>query len=1127
MISVMHDSRSPFYKKPFGARPVGSKACFAIDFRGENPQKVFLRTWNSGEHIFEMTQEPENAGKFTYSTTIDMPECPCLFWYYFIIELNGRTLYYGNNPEKLGGRGKLYDHEPPGYQITVYKASKMPEWLYGGLIYQIFPDRFFNPYEKPLALKRDSLWHDDWYRDPLYARDRQTGEILSYDFFGGNLDGITAKLDYLEDFGVTLIYLNPIFLSVSNHRFDTGDYEKIDPVLGDIAAFSRLCHEAEKRGIHVMLDGVFSHTGSDSKYFNKEGTFEEIGAYQSKESCYYNWFQFTKYPEEYESWWGIGNLPNVNELDPDYLYYMIEAKRSIAARWLQAGAKGWRLDVADELPEEFIRMLRWRIKHEDSQSLLLGEVWEDASNKNAYGTTRCYFLGDQLDSVMNYPFKTSVFDFLLGKKTSRQVIQELFSLYENYPAENFDLLMNLLGTHDTPRLLTELAGVDGSNLNDAKKRKFRLNYQQRLTAFRRLWLAVVWQMTFCGLPSVYYGDEAGMQGFADPFNRGTYPWNREDETAYKFYWRLARIRRRYDVLRFGSWRPLLSEPDIVGYGRYHEGDSSVVVLNRSEQRKSFSTSSKKALADILSGDVFVPEEGRITLPMENGQARILQNKVQYPDRLRKAGILLHPTSLPSEYGIGDFGPECHKFVDFLKESGHLLWQILPLTPADYVGSPYAGDSAFAGNTLLISPKLLAQKGYVTEKDLHFCKADDVESGKVDFVKVKNRKAVLFKQAYKNFKPDADFEKFCQKNAFWLCDYALFCSLKEHFNGVPWREWPKPLVDRKPEELLIWTDRLADKINYHSFLQYEFWLQWSAVRKAANEKGIVIIGDVPLYLSHDSADVWTHQEIFDLDENKNPKGVAGVPPDYFSKTGQLWGNPLYNWEACKCETYDWWKKRLEQSLNVANILRLDHFRAFESYWRVPYGRETAAFGNWETGPGIDFFLTIQKHFKDLPFIVEDLGVITSAVNLLRDRFALPGMDILQFGLSGDTTKILYTGTHDNDTLCGFIQKHKDYGVIASLSELAGIPSMVSEEQTADMLMKFVYTSDYTWVITPLQDLLGLDSKARMNTPSTLQGNWSWRLSPQALDEKILAKAKELVKLGARGPVKNIDEIIHGM
>lgn len=1127
MISVMHDSRSLFYRRPFGALTVGGKINLSLDIRGELPEKVQLRLWHDDEQFFDMILEKTIAGKHTYSVETVLPSEPCLVWYYFKIISRGRVLYYGNNLQKLGGRGKLYDHEPPSYQITVYKQSALPKWLKGGMIYQIFPDRFFNPYDKPLALKPDSLCHDDWNRAPLYARDRQTAEILAYDFFGGNLDGITAKLDYLQDFGVTLIYLNPIFLSVSNHRFDTGDYEQIDPVLGDLDAFARLCAEAKKRGIYIMLDGVFSHTGSDSRYFNKEGTYDELGAYQSNTSPFYNWYRFKSYPDDYECWWDIGNLPNVNELQPDYLNYMIESENSIAVRWLKAGAIGWRLDVADELPEEFIRLFRKRLKQENPESFLLGEVWEDASNKAAYGSVRCYFHGDQLDSVMNYPFRESVLAFLRGEKSSYLALRQLYSLYENYPKENFALMMNLLGTHDTKRLLTELSGVDESNFTDAQKRKYKLNCEQKALAYKRLWLALIWQMTFCGLPGVYYGDEAGLQGFADPFNRGTYPWDREEEKAFQYYWRLSRIRRRYLVLRHGTWKPLLANSEMIAYGRYYEEDKAIILLNRSESTQKFTLKSQEAFADILSGEVFEAGNERVTVTNAGNQGRILHNKIKYPDRVRKAGILLHPTSLPSEYGIGDLGTECYSFIDFLSQTGQGIWQILPLTTVDEVGSPYSGDSAFAGNTLLISPEVLVSKGLLREEELSVVKAGQQEQCSINFAAVKKRKEVLFKQAHGRFKPDKKFESFCQLNSFWLDDYALFCSLKKHFGGLPWLEWPQALKQRQKEELLKWQSKLAKEMAYHKFLQYEFCQQWSVVKAKANSRGIVIIGDVPMYLAHDSADIWVHQKLFELDETGQATAVAGVPPDYFSETGQLWGNPLYNWQECKREDYCWWKSRIERNLQMVNIVRLDHFRGFESYWRIPAGEKTAITGNWAKGPAEEFFLALQKHFQDLPFIAEDLGVITPAVNRLRDRFSLPGTEVLQFDFSGDIAKILYTGTHDNDTLLGFAKNKQNSENFTNLANKAGISDTMQSEQHADLLLKFVYESRYVWVVVPLQDLLGLDSNARMNTPSTVSGNWCWRFLKEDLNKELCDKASFLVKLGNREKVKNIDEIIYGM
>lgn len=1125
-MQLKHDSRDISFKEPFGAVKAGETVSFSLEVTGA-VQQVALRLWDGYEQVIKMQCQDTDGDKAVYSAKACMPSSPCLIWYYFIVDTAKGHVYYGNNEKQLGGIGKMYGSPPPSYQITVYNAVNIPSWLEGGMIYQIFPDRFYNPYDKPLALKPDSILHDSWYRAPLYARDKTTDEILSYDFFGGNLDGITAKLDYLEDFGVKLIYLNPIFLSVSNHRFDTADYEQIDPVLGDEAAFMRLCREAKKRGMYIIIDGVFSHTGSDSRYFNKEGTFGEGGAYQSPQSPYYSWYRFKNYPHDYESWWGIGNLPNVDELNKSYLDYIVESENSIVRRWIRAGAKGWRLDVADELPEEFIRKLRSAIKEEDKESFLLGEVWEDASHKTAYGFLRCYFLGDQLDSVMNYPFRENVLGFLSGQKESGDALTELYSLYENYPQENFNLLMNLLGTHDTPRLLTTLAGAAGNNLTDAQKRKYTLDPSSITEARKKLWLALVWQMTFAGLPSVYYADEAGAQGFADPFNRGTYPWGKEDVDVYRYYWRLSRLRQRYNVFQKGGWEPLVSPPDVLSFRRLTEKESAVIVINRKDTADEICLESEKELADILNGEVFYPENGRLVVPVKEKCARILQNKVIYPDRLRKAGILLHPSSLPSEFGIGDIGPESYRFIELLAETGHGLWQMLPIGPVDEFGSPYAGDSAFAGNVLLISPELMAQEGYLTAKDLLSAKQEPGEKEKVHFDKVRERKNQLFVKAYKKFTPNEDYKKFCVKNSFWLDDYALYRSIKEHFSGKSWQQWPKELAERQREAVNIWQENLSGEISFHKFLQYEFWRQWHKLRAKANEKGIAIIGDIPIYLAADSVDVWMHSELFDLLPDGSPAAVAGVPPDYFSATGQLWGNPLYKWDECRKDGYLWWKKRLEHMLAAVNIVRLDHFCGFEAYWRIPAGEKTAENGRWEKGPGEDFLLSLRNHFGALPFIAEDLGVITEDVGKLRDRFDLPGMDVLQFGLFGDNTKLLYTGTHDNDTLIGWLSTLKEKGETSFITEMAGISEKMTVKEAAEAVLRFVYKSGYTWIMLPMQDVLALPASARMNTPSSVESNWRWRVLPELMDSGLRVKLQTLINLRQRKNAQNIDEIIPGM
>jgi 4-alpha-glucanotransferase len=581
------------------------------------------------------------------------------------------------------------------------------------------------------------------------------------------------------------------------------------------------------------------------------------------------------------------------------------------------------------------------------------------------------------------------------------------------------------------------------------------------------------------------------------------------------------------VLQRGSWLPLQTEPDILSYKRIFPGEDATVILNRSRQRKIFGMDSGRALVDVLSGEVFAVRDGRVSVPVGGGMGRLLRGGVIYPDRTRKAGLLLHPSSLPSDFGIGDFGPGAYEFIDFLVSSGHKIWQLLPLTAIDFAGSPYAGDSAFAGNTLLISPESLLEEGYVDGKDVAAAKAGPGGAARVDFAEARERKEKLFREAYKQFKPGAGFVRFCRENAFWLDDYALYKALQSNFAGLGWNKWPEKIARREEGQLAAFRERLAGEIGYHSFLQYEFWRQWTRVKQKANQSGIAVIGDVPIYLSAESSDVWSHQGLFELDGDGVPTAVAGVPPDYFSETGQLWGNPLYNWAACREEGYGWWKKRLEHGLKASNLLRIDHFRALSSYWSIPREAATAATGQWLAGPGEDFLLSLQRHFAGLPFIAEDLGDITPAVHRLRDRFVLPGMDVLQFGASDDITKILYTGTHDNDTLLGWAEKNRSDPAFVRMAELAGIPAMLPKEETADMFLKFAYTSDHIWAIVPVQDLLSLPGGARMNTPGNALGNWAWRLLPGQLDGRAARRGKELVDLGERAGAKNIDENIPGM
>lgn len=489
---------------------------------------------------------------------------------------------------------------------------------------------------------------------------------------------------------------------------------------------------------------------------------------------------------------------------------------------------------------------------------------------------------------------------------------------------------------------------------------------------------------------------------------------------------------------------------------------------------------------------------------------------------RKTGILLHPTSLPGDYGIGTFGKEAYDWIDRLDESGQTLWQILPLGPTGYGNSPYQSYSAFAGNPLLIDLRLLQEEGWLQENISG--KRFDFDESRVDYDWVAAYKMPLLKNAFLSFlksatESDRDrFSDFCETEREWLDDYALFMALKREFRGKAWYEWEKSIVRRDPEALAAKRIQLKEEIDFQKFLQYLFFGQWKALRAYANEKGVQIIGDLPIYVSEDSSDVWANEKLFQLDEEFRPARVAGVPPDYFSATGQRWGNPLYDWEAMEKEGYAWWIRRIEKSLELYDIIRIDHFRGFEAYWSVPADEETAVNGRWEKGPGHAFFDAVKKRLGMLPIIAEDLGIITPEVERLRDDFQLPGMKILQFAFDGSAENhylphndvhesVIYTGTHDNDTTVGWFGSidNKEY-VLEYLDS--------REPKIEWAMIRAALASVSVFSLFPLQDILGLGSEARMNTPGRADGNWEWRVTKEQLEKADFGKLHHLSRLYGR-------------
>ena len=490
---------------------------------------------------------------------------------------------------------------------------------------------------------------------------------------------------------------------------------------------------------------------------------------------------------------------------------------------------------------------------------------------------------------------------------------------------------------------------------------------------------------------------------------------------------------------------------------------------------------------------------------------------------RVGGILLHPTSLPGSDGIGDLGPQAYRWIDWLDSTGCHLWQVLPLGPTGYGDSPYQCFSAFAGNPYLISPELLVRDGLLTSEDL----ADRPEfpADRVDFGPVIQWKLILLDRAYARYQAAAsaalreEFENFQRQEFDWLSDFALFMSIKEAQGGVSWEHWPEAL--RKRDSQALYEARQSEAVLRHAFRQFLFFRQWNALRTYAHARGLKIMGDAPIFVAYDSADVWANPGLFYLDENGLPTLVAGVPPDYFSPTGQLWGNPLYNWEVHAQSGYAWWLNRLRAVLKQVDVLRLDHFRGFAAYWAVPYGNTTAEVGEWQPGPGKHFFAAIREALGELPIIAEDLGLITPDVIDMRDSFDLPGMRIFQFGFGTPKDPFLphnyvrncvaYTGTHDNDTVRGWYKTAPK-----AEQEFARKYLNASPRSLPWAMIRMLWVSLANTVVAPMQDLLSLDTEARMNFPGKLGGNWAWRVSEEQLNAELAEKLHELNWLYSRLP-----------
>ena len=575
---ILFDSKQTQYKTPFGTLVPGQECIFNIHIPAavQTTRVDCIFNYEDGSHAFSVNFDYKmKKGPYEIFQAKFTVNDPGLYFYFFYIT----TRTGGFRLFKQGDQTNMEAGDC--WQLSCIPGDfTVPDWAKGAIIYQVFPDRFYKSGKCDLTGKLEPYTvHSDWYEEVDW-KPTPEGLVLNNDFYGGNFKGITEKMDYIASLGTTILYLNPISKSFSSHRYDTGDYKQPDPMLGTEADFSAMCKAAHAKGIRVVLDGVYSHTGSDSLYFDKNGNFGGKGAYNSQDSAYSSWYTFYNWPDSYHSWWNFDTLPTVNKMDPKFLDYIIRDEDSVVAHWLKLGADGFRLDVADELPDEFIKLLRDRIRQIRPDALLIGEVWEDASNKVSYGGRRRYFTNAELDSVMNYPFRTAIINFMREWDSGRALKETVMSICENYPAQVIQCNMNLLGTHDTPRILTALVDdFDGSRKEQAQR---HLSKQKLIVAQERLLMASFLQYMLPGCPSLYYGDEAGMEGYKDPFNRRTYPWGREDRDLLSHYRRLGQLRRDQEILRLGDIRFFQAEDQKLGFKRSLNGKSLSIYVNRSD-----------------------------------------------------------------------------------------------------------------------------------------------------------------------------------------------------------------------------------------------------------------------------------------------------------------------------------------------------------------------------------------------------------------------------------------------------------------------------------------------------------------------------------------------------------------
>ena len=1113
-MKIYHDSRNKDYRDPFGAVHAGTSVMLALDVAECDVRGVELEMWRDGEarQYLPMQQHSWHETGSRYFITFMLPAEGALIWYRFLVRFmqDGqiKTAYYGNNEACTGGEGRLgSEGEIAPYQITAYKTSKVPAWYRDGIVYQIFPDRFARDEDweervekanEHINSRRSDIKKtvmEDWTQPAFYVRDR-SGKVVEWPMYGGSLRGIEEKLDYLKSLGVTALYLNPVFEATSNHRYDTADYMRIDPALGTDEDFRSLAESAEARGIRIILDGVFSHTGADSRYFDIFGNYSSLqdeadkgtdplskvpGAWGNEDSPYRSWFKFDDSEScGYRSWWGVVDLPEVNETDPGYRKFIL-GEDGVVAHWMKMGASGWRLDVADELPDSFIEETRRRVKKTKSDGLLIGEVWEDASNKISYGERRKYLLGDELDGTMNYPLRDILLDYVNYSIGSGMAAEKLLSLEENYPPENFYGALNLIGSHDRERIMTAMAGEE--------------DYE---SAARKVKLLSTLQFALPGVPCIYYGDEVGLMGGTDPANRSGYPWGFENLDLGYHYRMLGLLYDEHPALKDGAFRMLSGtcgiSDDVFAFtvsGKDAGGvDETLLVLaNRSYGETEVdlgavdSLRGGYALELLSSTEMKTDENGSLgKIRMERLSALMISIRDRAPHVEfggRKAGVICHISSL----GTPMLGKPARDFVDYISEAGFSIWQILPLNPAGMGNSPYCSNAAFAGDESFINPDELPDMGA--------------------------------------------YDEFVKANDYWLSDYVAYRVIKGSQDKKPWYEWPEDLKFADPHKVLA-SLKGEDKKKAEEIArqQYCFSVQWDELRAYANSKGIEIMGDLPMYMAADSADIWANKDIFRMDSSGSQKVHSGVPPDAFSGEGQDWGNPLYDWEKLERQGYGWWIKRLRQCAQRYDIMRIDHFRGLSEYYAIPEGGKPKD-GCWQHGPGLGFISAIKsmldKEGLGMKLLAEDLGFIDAGVKNLMKLSGLPGMDIWQF-TAGEMIKMckdepekaknraFYTGTHDNNTIMGWlyeIKEQKDPDIpqdagsgeeeLTEEQKAAAERLRAGTEAEARYIIRRIYESPACLAMVQIQDVFMLGERSRINVPGIAEGNWTWKIPGAGIKE----------------------------